>query len=232
MREIKTKLTKTIRKLISQFEPGSDPVSNDDDSVALLVGLGNPGAKYVHTRHNVGAIWVQRLADRFGIRCRNSTRFTGLAGQGLMLDREVRVLIPTTYMNRSGRAVAAIMDYFRIPEHRVLVAHDDVAFEPGVSKLKMGGGTNGHNGLIDIIRCLGNRDGFARLRIGVGHPGNANSMTNYLTQRRIPDAEQEAIERSAHWEDELLKLVLAGEWQLAMTRYQPGRPSAVRPDSS
>ena len=149
-----------------------------------------------------------------------------------MHEHEVRVLVPLTYMNRSGQAVAAMANYFHIPEHRILIAHDEVAFEPGTSRLKVGGGTNGHKGLTDIIRCLGNKDGFARLRIGVGHPGDANLMTRFLTHAKISASEREAIARSLDWGDELLRLVLAGKWQHAMSKYHSGTPAAIQADPS
>ena len=134
----------------------------------LIVGLGNPGPTYANTRHNVGAVWVESLAAGHGIVLREDPKYHGLVGRGEIEGVELRLLIPTTYMNLSGDAVAALARFFKIESAQLLVAHDELAFEPGQIRLKTGGGINGHNGLRDIIPKLGNDDKFHRLRIGVG----------------------------------------------------------------
>jgi len=185
-------------------------------SIRLIVGLGNPGPRYARTRHNVGAVWLESLAARFGIPLAEQARFRGLIGRGEILGREVRLLFPTTYVNLSGDSVGAVARFYRIEPAGILVAYDEVAFPPGVCRLKTGGGHNGHNGLKSIIAALGNDRGFARLRIGVGHPGSADDMVAHLTGVRMPAAERELIDRGSSVGDEVLSLVLDGELQQAM----------------
>jgi len=137
---------------------------------------------------------------------------------------DVRMLMPHTYMNRSGEAVAPFARYFRIEPGEILVAHDEVAFPPGVVRLKVGGGTNGHNGLRSIISTLGS-PAFARLRIGVGHPGDPERMLGYLTTAAMPRAEQVQIDAACRLQDDLLKTLIRAEWQAAMNRlHRPRQP--------
>ena len=138
----------------------------------LIVGLGNPGSAYADTRHNVGAVWVRELARRYSINLGVDTKFKGELGRGLIGGTDVRLLLPSTFMNNSGESVGAVSRFFKLEPQEILVAYDEVAFEPGVVKLKQGGGSNGHNGVKSVIAGLGNRDEFVRLRIGVGHPGS------------------------------------------------------------
>jgi PTH1 family peptidyl-tRNA hydrolase len=120
-------------------------------AVQLIVGLGNPGPEYDQTRHNAGALFVERLADSQRINLSLDKKYFGLTGKFSHQGRDVRLLIPTTFMNRSGQAVAALANFFRIPPEAILVAHDELDMPPGVAKLKQGGGHGGHNGLRDII---------------------------------------------------------------------------------
>ena len=142
----------------------------------LIVGLGNPGPAYADTRHNVGAVWVRQLARRYSISLGVDTKFKGEIGRGLIGGTDVRLLLPSTFMNNSGESVGAVSRFFKLEPQEILVAYDEVAFEPGVVKLKQGGGSNGHNGVKSVIAGLGNRDEFVRLRIGVGHPGSKLSL--------------------------------------------------------
>ena len=182
----------------------------------LIVGLGNPSPAYDHTRHNVGALWVRALAHRFDISLEASTKFKGYIGRGLVAGCDVRLLVPTTYMNLSGESVGAVTHFYKYPVENLLVAYDEMAFEPGVVRLKQGGGDNGHNGIKSVKEACGNDAGFHRLRIGVGHPGDKSRVTAYLTQVKIPAAERDAIERSVDIPDAVLADMLRGEWQSAM----------------
>lgn len=137
-------------------------------AIQLIVGLGNPGPEYDQTRHNAGALFVERLADSQRVSLALDKKYFGLVGKFSHQGRDVRLLIPTTYMNRSGQAVAALANFFRIPVDAMLVAHDELDMPPGVAKLKLGGGHGGHNGLRDIIAQCGNQNGFHRLRLGIG----------------------------------------------------------------
>jgi len=165
----------------------------------LVVGLGNPGAEYADTRHNAGFWLCERLAARLGAALRRESRFHGLAGR---TQDQVWLLLPQTYMNHSGQAVAALARFYRIPPAQMLVLHDELDLPPGALRLKFGGGLGGHNGLKDIAAHLGTQD-FWRLRIGVGHPGDRDQVVDYVLKK--PRAEERtlidaALERAIeHW---------------------------------
>lgn len=192
-------------------------------AIRLIAGLGNPGTRYARTRHNVGAAWLLELAQRFDIRLAEERKFKGLLGRGDMLGRDVRLLLPTTYVNLSGEAVGAVAHFYRMTAQEILVAYDEVAFPVGISRLKKDGGHNGHNGLKSVIAGLANDRGFARLRIGVGHPGNAADMVAYLTGAAMPEAEREAAAESADLDDPVLDLVLNGDIDRAMNLFHAPR---------
>lgn len=136
----------------------------------LIVGLGNPGRGYAATRHNAGAWFVDRLAEKLGLAFRTEKRFRSLVARTAASDGgELRLALPQDYMNESGFAVAALARFFRIGSTEILVAHDELDLKPGSVKLKFGGGSAGHNGLKDVIAQLGSGD-YWRLRIGIGHP--------------------------------------------------------------
>jgi PTH1 family peptidyl-tRNA hydrolase len=184
-------------------------------AVQLIVGLGNPGPEYDQTRHNAGALFVERLADREGVRLALDKKYFGLTGKFTHQGRDVRLLIPTTFMNRSGQAVAALARFFRIEPEAILVAHDELDMPPGVAKLKQGGGHGGHNGLRDIIAQLGNQNSFHRLRLGIGHPGHSSQVTGYVLGR-APRREQDLLDASIDFALGVLPEMLAGDWIKAM----------------
>ena len=188
-------------------------------AVRLIAGLGNPGRRYECTRHNVGARWLDALAERFGVCLREERKFHGLIGRGDVLGADVRLLFPTTYVNLSGVAVGAVAKFYKIAAPEILVAYDEVAFPAGTSRLKSGGGHNGHNGVKSVIDHLGSERDFMRLRIGVGHPGDAQFMVAYLTGTDMPAAESEQAAASAELSDDVLGLVLQGDLQQAMNRF-------------
>lgn len=148
----------------------------------LIVGLGNPGAKYEQTRHNVGFWFIDELAKRYNLRFSVDSRSQGLVAR---LDWEggaVYLLKPMQYMNRSGEAVSCLSSFYKISPSEILVAHDELDFPAGLVRFKLGGGHGGHNGLRDIIARLGSGD-FARIRFGVGHPGHKNEVVGYVLGR-------------------------------------------------
>lgn len=200
----------------------------------LIVGLGNPSPDYDHTRHNVGAQWVRALADRLGIELKPETRFKGHLGRGTVAGQDVRLLVPTTYMNNSGEAVGAVTRFFKLATDRVLVAYDEMAFEPGIVRLKFGGGDNGHNGIKSVRAACGNDPGFHRLRIGVGHPGDKSRVTAYLTQIKMPAAERECVTRAGEFDNQTLDAIMSGDWQAAMNALHatPGGPADPAPGST
>lgn len=179
----------------------------------LIVGLGNPGAEYEDTRHNAGFWLCERLAARLGAELRRESRFHGIAGR---TREQVWLLMPQTYMNRSGQAVAALARFYRIPPAEMLVLHDELDLPPGALRLKFGGGLGGHNGLKDIAAHLGTQD-FWRLRIGVGHPGDRNQVADYVLKK--PRAEERVLIEAAlvraleHWQH-----IERGEYPAAMQK--------------
>jgi len=199
-------------------------------AIRLIAGLGNPGERYRSTRHNVGAEFVQDLARRFGIAMADEPRFKGLIGRGAIAGHDVRLLIPLTFMNLSGESVGAVARFYKLAPEEVLVAYDEMAFDPGVVRLRSGGGDNGHNGIRSVIAGLGNASGFRRLRIGVGHPGDRSAVTAYLTQVRMPQAERETIEQAVRLGDAVLVDLLAGDIQKAMNRLHAPEDRQVAPE--
>ena len=147
--------------------------------VKLIVGLGNPGPKYDSTRHNAGVIFLHHLAKSYGGELRGETKFFGEFCSINIANREVKLLFPTTFMNGSGKSVAAVCNFYKIEPENILVAYDEIDFDVGVTRLKYDGGHGGHNGMRDIISALGARN-FYRLRIGVGHPGHKSMVANYV----------------------------------------------------
>ena len=157
-------------------------------ALRLIVGLGNPGAEYSETRHNAGFWFCERLARDLKVTLARESRFRAYAGnarsEGLWL------LLPQTFMNRSGEAVQALAHFYRIEPAEMLIVHDELDLPPGQTRLKFGGGLGGHNGLKDISSRLGTQD-YWRLRIGIGHPGDRNEVVNYVLK---PPRKEEAAE--------------------------------------
>lgn len=185
--------------------------------VRLIVGLGNPGNEYAETRHNAGIWFIESLLRKYppSAPLNPETKFKGLAGQLNIDGQNVRVLIPTTFMNLSGQSVAAFANFYKLEPESILVAHDELDIAPGTVRLKTGGGHGGHNGLRDIISQLGNNKNFGRLRIGIGHPGNAKQVANFVLKK--PPAKEaqyieEAIQETTHQSAAIVK----GDWQMAM----------------
>ncbi|MCG9697405.1 aminoacyl-tRNA hydrolase [Shewanella sp. Isolate11] len=162
-------------------------------NIKLIVGLANPGDKYEQTRHNAGAWYVNELARVCGVSLVADSKYYGLTARATLFGHDVRLLIPTTFMNLSGKSVAALANFFRIKPEEILVAHDELDMPPGVAKFKLGGGHGGHNGLKDIIAKLANDKNFYRLRIGIGHPGDKSLVSNFVLSK-APQVEQRLIE--------------------------------------
>jgi PTH1 family peptidyl-tRNA hydrolase len=147
--------------------------------IQLIVGLANPGKQYADTRHNVGAWFLKELARQSHVTLNPESKFHGLAANCNVGSRSCRLLEPTTYMNESGRAVRAMAQFYKIEPENILIVHDELDFDAGIARIKKGGGHGGHNGLRDIIACLGTPD-FYRMRIGIGHPGDRSKVTGYV----------------------------------------------------
>ncbi|HHF3831850.1 TPA: aminoacyl-tRNA hydrolase [Haemophilus influenzae] len=162
--------------------------------IKLIVGLGNPGEKYADTRHNAGEWLIERLARRFNVSLNPESKFFGKTARTLVNGKEVRLLVPTTFMNLSGKAVGALASFYRIKPEEILVIHDELDLPSGIAKLKQGGGHGGHNGLKDIVAQLGNNNNFYRLRIGIGHPGHRDLVAGYVLNKPSP-ADRNALEK-------------------------------------
>lgn len=161
--------------------------------IKLIVGLTNPGAKYEGTRHNAGEWLVNELARMYNASLKEEVKYFGKVAKINTAQGEVRLLVPTTFMNLSGKAVGALANFYRIKPEEILVAHDELDLPPGVAKIKQGGGHGGHNGLKDIIASLGNNNNFYRVRIGIGHPGHKDLVANYVLGKPAPQ-DQEKID--------------------------------------
>jgi PTH1 family peptidyl-tRNA hydrolase len=184
--------------------------------IQLIVGLGNPGQEYEHTRHNAGAWFVQDLAHSVNVTLRHTNKYQGLHAQTKVHGHDCHLLIPTTFMNLSGQSVKAVASYYKIPPQSILVAHDEIDVPAGDIRLKFDGGHGGHNGLRDIIRHL-NTNQFYRLRIGVGRPGHSNEVVDYVLN--VPKkAERELINTAMHNAERILPEIVDGEFQKAMNQ--------------
>ena len=187
--------------------------------VRLIVGLGNPGSEYTQTRHNAGVWLIDELIRRYPPTTALSidSKFKGLTGQLTIAHHTVRVLVPATFMNHSGQSVAALANFYKLDPESILVAHDELDLNPGICRLKSSGGHGGHNGLRDIISCLGNNKNFGRLRIGIGHPGDAKQVSNFVL-KNAPDNEKTLITQAIDEALNHIESIINGDWQLAMNQ--------------
>lgn len=177
-------------------------------SIKLIVGLGNPGAQYADTRHNAGFWFVERIAEEFGISLSFDKKFHGQVGRGNIYGNDVRLLLPETFMNRSGQAVAPLAKFYNVSPNELLVAHDELDIAAGQIRLKTGGGHGGHNGLKDIVPHLG--QDFHRLRIGIGRPAQSSQVSNFVLGKPSPD-DRIGIDRAIDCAIGALKDIMANE---------------------
>lgn len=184
--------------------------------IRLFVGLGNPGTEYEATRHNAGFWWIDHIAGAHAARLSVESKFFGLAGRMHASGHESWLLKPTTFMNASGRAVAALARFYKIAPEEILVIHDELDLPPGTAKLKQGGGNGGHNGLKDIAAQLGTPN-FWRLRLGIGHPGDRNAVVNFVLKPPMKE-EFRLIEDNILDSAKLLPLLLEGSFEAAMLK--------------
>lgn len=191
--------------------------------VKLIVGLGNPGPQYDSNRHNAGVIFLHHLCKSYGGTLRAETKFFGEFGNTRIADQDIKLLFPTTYMNNSGKSVAAVCKFYKIEPQEMLVAYDEIDFDVGVTRLKYSGGHGGHNGIRDIIDALaGNRD-FYRLRIGIGHPGHKSLVSNYvLSDPSRADADR--IMADIATAIRVMPKVVVGNWEEAMQELHTASP--------
>jgi PTH1 family peptidyl-tRNA hydrolase len=196
------------------------------ENIRLIVGLGNPGKKYDHTRHNAGFRWVDAIAGRKRASWSKQSKHSGWTTRVDEGGHEFWLLKPDTYMNESGRSVASFTHFYRIEPAEMLVVHDELDLPPGSVKLKKGGGTGGHNGLADIVEALDTKD-FWRLRIGIGHPGHKDLVADYVLHEARRE-EQELIDPPFERSLDLLPRLATGRLTDAMT-WLHTQPKAVTP---
>jgi len=190
---------------------------SDQELIRLMVGLGNPGEKYLNTRHNAGVWFIQSVARFTESTFKEEKKFFGKLATAKISDLEVMLFLPQTYMNESGRSVAAVANYYKMDATQILVAHDEVDLPVGRLRLKEGGGLAGHNGLRDVSRCLSSSLDFKRLRIGVGRPTSEEDLVGYVLGK-TPLSERELIEDSISLTHSLLPELVGGDWQKAMNK--------------
>ena len=188
-------------------------------AIRLIVGLGNIGSEYEDTRHNAGFWWVDAVARQNGARFSRDAKFHGETARASLHGQSVWLLKPGTYMNRSGRAVSALANFYRITASEILVVHDELDLLPGYSKMKLGGGHAGHNGLKDFVAALGT-PAFWRLRLGIGHPRTLNltqEVADFVLHSPRRD-EQQAITDELERSLMILPDCLAGHLEAAMLK--------------
>jgi peptidyl-tRNA hydrolase, PTH1 family len=197
--------------------------------IRLIAGLGNPGPEYDATRHNAGFWFVDAVARELKASLVPERSYHGLAARAATRHGSVWLLEPMTFMNLSGKSVAALARFFKIAPEEILVVHDELDLMPGQAKLKQGGSHAGHNGLKDIHAQLGTAD-YWRLRLGIGHPGVKAEVIDYVL-RKPPKEQREAIEQAIAQSLQALDFMLAGEMDRAMMKIhaKPPRPKAPRP---
>ena len=191
-------------------------------NISLIVGLGNPGAEYAQTRHNAGFWFVEQLADQYSITLKKDPKFNGYTGRGTIQGHDVRLLIPTTFMNRSGQSVVPFAKFYQIAPESILIAHDELDMNPGVIRLKSGGGHGGHNGLRDIVPHIGAN--FHRLRIGIGHPGSKERVSGHVLGK-APKDEQQLMDDAIHHALSKVKLMVDGQISQAMNQINAYKPN-------
>jgi PTH1 family peptidyl-tRNA hydrolase len=187
------------------------------DQIQLIVGLGNPGAQYDGTRHNAGFDYVDELANKHRGIWKSDSKYQAETCSIVIDGQKVWLLKPMTFMNRSGQSVGAFANFFKIPVNEILVAHDELDIPPGNARFKQGGGHGGHNGLRDIIAALGNNKNFYRLRLGIGHPGNARDVADYVLSKGKPE-DRISLERAIDCALENTALAIEGQWSKAMNK--------------
>lgn len=181
----------------------------------MIAGIGNPGAEYANTRHNAGVWFVERLAEKFGAPFKPERKFFGRTTLIKVNGIEVRLLVPNTYMNESGKSVGALASFFKIAPPEMLIAHDEIDFPSGKIRFKQEGGLAGHNGLRDISSRLAGAKDFNRLRIGVGHPGDRSGVTGHVLGKVSKD-DRQLIDHCIEDAIATITGAVTGDWQLAM----------------
>ncbi len=192
-----------------------------------IIGLGNPGNDYVRTRHNAGFWMVERLAERYRGSFRVENKFHGELTRVQIAGQDLLLLKPSTFMNRSGLAAQALAQFYKLQPTDLLIAHDELDLPAGTARLKAGGGHGGHNGLRDLHRVFG--DGYLRLRIGIGHPGDKSLVLNYVLGRPSK-GDEDLIVKSIDDATDAVETWCGRGWERALNQLHsiptPGKPGA------
>jgi len=198
-----------------------------DNSVRAIVGLGNPGAEYEYTRHNAGFWFVDQLAGAYRAEFRVESKFQGVLTRIRMGGADLLLLKPGTFMNRSGQAAQALAAFYKFAPEQILVAHDELDLPAGAARLKLGGGHGGHNGLRSMHQHLG--ENYARLRIGIGHPGNKDLVLDYVLGRPS-QTDLRAIEEALDRSQAALETLLTQSWSKASQQLHTDPAKAAKKD--
>lgn len=195
--------------------------------IKLFVGLGNPGPEYEDTRHNAGFWWIDAVARALGVHLVMERGYHGTMARANVQGRTIWLLEPQTFMNLSGKSVAALARFYKIAPEEILVVHDELDLPPGQAKLKKGGGHAGHNGLRDIHAQLGSSD-YWRLRLGVGHPGDKSQVVGWVL-KKPPSEELAAIEEAIARSSIALPLLATGDVERATVQIHTSKPPREKP---
>lgn len=149
----------------------------------LITGLGNPGSKYENTRHNAGFVVVSKLAEKHSIQGKSESKFNSIIGKGKISGEDVIIMQPLTYMNLSGQALSAVMNFYKIEKENIIIVYDDISLDMGVVRFRANGTDGGHNGIKSIIQHLGGDNKFARLKVGIGPQPQFLSSENFVLQK-------------------------------------------------
>jgi PTH1 family peptidyl-tRNA hydrolase len=185
-------------------------------SIQIIAGLGNPGNEYIKTRHNAGFWFIDSLVEQHNLILKAEPRYQAEIARMNTSSGSVWLIKPMTFMNRSGQSIARLANFYKIKPEHILVVHDELDLEPGIVRLKKGGGHGGHNGLRDSIAQLGTKE-FYRLRLGIGHPGSKEQVVGFVLGK-TPDSEKTLIDSAIDKSMSSLELILQGDMQKAMNQ--------------
>lgn len=182
----------------------------------IIVGLGNPGSQYANTRHNAGFITADMLAEKINVKI-DRIKYKSLCGTGIISEKKVMLMKPSTYMNNSGHAVTEAMNFFKIPPENVIIIFDDISLDVGKLRIRRKGSDGGHNGMKSIIYLSGS-DMFPRIKIGVGHKPEKWDLADWVLSS-LSDSEMKLFKEAAEKACDAVSLIIGGKTEKAMNLY-------------